>query len=117
MTDWKQANRLLKEGYETRVPDYDLKPVLELISGIEPKEIAAAMTEAIISIMDALLLGNRKSNARTQETVSVLKAIFRAFEGISYDRNSFMVELEQQISNIEGIYAQEPDIMYPMGAD
>lgn len=117
MTDWKQANRLLREGYDTRVPDYDLKPVLELISGIDPKQIAAAMTEAIISIADDLLLGNRVSNARTQDTVTVLKAIFRTFENISFDVNSFMEELDQQISNSEGIYAEEPDIIYPMGAD
>lgn len=113
MTDWKQANRMLREGYDTRVPDYDLKPVLELISGIEPKEIVAAMTEALISITDGLLLGNRKSNVRTQETVSILKEFIRAFDEVFYDRNSFTTQQGEQIANEEGIYSKEPLIIYP----
>lgn len=117
MIDYKQANSALADAYQTRVPDFNLTPVLELITGIDPSRIAAVMAEAIISLADELLLGNRRSNVRTQEMMEVFKNIYRAFEGIEFDRQDFYAQLEQQIKNDEGIYAREPDIDYPLRVD
>ena len=42
------------------------------------------------------------------------KAIYRVFSAIKYDVKKFDSTLERQIVNGEGIYAEEPDLDYPL---
>ena len=114
MSDYCIVNRIISDNYNTRVPNYDLTPVLKRLAGIEPKNIADAMAEAIISITDDLLLKNRKSNLRTQATICVLKAVYRTFNDIRYDHEEIFKMIDEQIMNKEGIY-EEPDVDYING--
>ena len=114
MKDYKEANKVIEEAYGTRVPDFDLRPVLELISAVEPKDISSVMTECIIMLTDEILLGNRAANSRSKNMIEILKCIFRSFDEIIYDSRAFCEGIDQQIGNREGYFAKEPDIIYPL---
>ena len=113
MNEWRSINEDLSRAYGVRVPAYDLRPVLELIAGVDPALIAQTASECIIMLTDELLAGNRVSNQRSQDLSFVLKMIFRAFSAVRYDLQEFNKGLEEQIANDEGCYASEPIIDYP----
>lgn len=114
MIDYKDINAELSRQYGVSVPEYNLSGVLDLLSGVEPTTMADTAAECIIMIADSLLMGTRINNARTQEMMSTLKAIYRVFSAIKYDVKKFDSTLERQIVNGEGIYAEEPDLDYPL---
>lgn len=112
--EWKQINDSLATAYHCRVPQYDLKPVLDLISGISPDDIANAAAESLIMMLDAIMTGTRVNNSRMKDVIFALKAIYHTFSQILYDPGKHLEMIGDQIERDEGIYANEPIIDYPL---
>lgn len=111
--EWKQINDSLATAYHCRVPQYDLKPVLDLISGLAPEDIAEAAAESLAMMLDSIMTGTRTNNVRMQNIAFTLKAIYHAFSGVVYDRKKHFEAIGDMIAHDEGLYASEPMIDYP----
>ena len=107
MIDYKTINRQIEEAYDVRVPDYNLKPVLELLSAVEPCEFAWVISECFINIAEKLMMGKRQNSSRLPEMLHAMKLIFHTFSSVCYDQESFQKGVMQQVHNNEGIFSRE----------
>lgn len=113
--DWRAANGELAAAYGTYVPDYDLTPVLNLLSGIDPAIMKDAMTRCIMMLTDQLLMNAANIDRDSRDLMYTLKKIWAAFNAVSYDQSEFDRVMGKQIGNNEGIFCNEPATQYPIG--
>lgn len=114
MTTYKELNDKVQECYGVPVPNYNLKPVFELLTAVNPKEIAGTIGECIIMMADEVLTGNRKPDKNIFQIQVVLKALFRTFSTIEFDDDEFGKRLYEQIKNDKGLFASEDYFKYPV---
>lgn len=106
-SDYRTINEMIAHDYETRVPDYNLTPVFQLLTAVDPCHISAAVGECIIRLTDDLILEKTQNNLRLRDTMQTLKMIFRTFNGICFDMCAFDKQVQEQIERGEGLFSSQ----------